>query len=191
MHESMLERQSRVSRKTANACSLWFLYSGSRWSTHQEVLMGRNLVCEWQRVQLQPAIDNNPIQLHVPDKNAVPDHGSLFDMRLVLSICFSLFEPAVELLRIEMPERSSGFRRCDRDVGHARLQRRDSHPQLPSSILCSLRSRIRCKYPHAGLAHHAYTVRDVSLHHRLSGQMRRCHAGTSDSVEALSAFSGN
>lgn len=44
--------------------------------------MDRNLVCEWQRVQLQPAIDDNHVQLHVPDKNAVPDHGSLFDITL-------------------------------------------------------------------------------------------------------------
>jgi hypothetical protein len=71
--------------------------------------MDRNLVCEWQRVQLQPTIDDNPIQLHVPDKNAVPDHGSLFDMTLVLSIGFSLFELAVELLRIESLNEAVAF----------------------------------------------------------------------------------
>jgi hypothetical protein len=35
--------------------------------------MDRNLVYEWQRVQLQPGVDDNHVQRHVPDKNAVPD----------------------------------------------------------------------------------------------------------------------
>jgi hypothetical protein len=78
-HESVLERQSRVSRKAANACSLKFLYSGSRGYTHQEVLMDRNPVYEWQRVQLQPAVDDNHVPLHVPDKNAVREYVSLFE----------------------------------------------------------------------------------------------------------------
>jgi hypothetical protein len=109
MHECLLEQQSRVSPRAANARSLWFLYSGSHRYTHQKVLMDRNLVCEWQRVQLQPAIDDNHVQLHVPDKNAVPDHGSLFDITLVLTIGFSLFELGIELLRIESLNEAVAF----------------------------------------------------------------------------------
>jgi hypothetical protein len=63
--------------------------------------MSRNPVYEWQRVQLQRAMDDNHVQLHVPDKNAEPEYASLFDMALALTIGFSLFELAVELLRIE------------------------------------------------------------------------------------------
>ncbi|MDB5781888.1 MAG: hypothetical protein JWQ50_1803 [Caballeronia mineralivorans] len=37
--------------------------------------MGRNLVCEWQRVQFQPAVNDNHVHRHVLDKNAVPDYG--------------------------------------------------------------------------------------------------------------------
>jgi hypothetical protein len=75
MHECLLEQQARVSRKAANACSLWTLYSGSHRYTHQEVLMDWNLVYEWQRVQLQPAVNDNHVQRHLLDKNAVPDYG--------------------------------------------------------------------------------------------------------------------
>jgi hypothetical protein len=42
--------------------------------------MDRNLVYEWQRMQ------HHHVQRHVPDKNAVPDYASLFDMTLVLPI---------------------------------------------------------------------------------------------------------
>ena len=37
--------------------------------------MDRNLVCEWQRVQFQPAVNDNHVQRHLLDKNAVPDYG--------------------------------------------------------------------------------------------------------------------
>lgn len=51
--------------------------------------MDRNLPDKWQSVSLQSSVDE------------VPDYATLFDMTLVLTIVFSLFELAVELLRIE------------------------------------------------------------------------------------------
>jgi len=71
--------------------------------------MDRNLVYEWQRVQLQPAVNDKHVQRHVLDKNAVPDDASLFDMTLALTIGFSLFELAVELLRIESLNEAVAF----------------------------------------------------------------------------------
>jgi len=41
------------------------------------------------------------------------------------------------------------------------------------------RCGIRCRHPHAGLAHHVWIFRDGSLQSRLSGEMCRCHAGAS------------
>jgi hypothetical protein len=51
--------------------------------------MDRNLPDKWQSGPLQSSVDK------------VPDYATLFDMTLVLTIVFSLFELAVELLRIE------------------------------------------------------------------------------------------
>ncbi|SAL62555.1 hypothetical protein AWB74_03229 [Caballeronia arvi] len=51
--------------------------------------MDRNLPDKWQSVPLQSAVDE------------VPDYATLFDMTLVLTIAFSLFELAVELFRSE------------------------------------------------------------------------------------------
>ncbi len=51
--------------------------------------MDRNRPDKWQSVPLQSSVDE------------VPDYAALFDMTLVLTIVFSLFELAVELLRIE------------------------------------------------------------------------------------------
>jgi hypothetical protein len=51
--------------------------------------MDRDFADEWHRVPLQSCIDE------------VPDHASLFDMTLGVTIVFSLFELAVELLRIQ------------------------------------------------------------------------------------------
>lgn len=146
------------------------------------MLIDTNLVYEWQRAYLQSAVQDNYLEHHVTDKNMVSHSSSLFDITLVLTVGFSLFELAVELLRIETLGRSSCFRCCVRDLDRPRLLCGSSYPQLPSSILHSLRSRIRCKRPHAGVAHHAYAVGDVSLYARLSGQMRRFHDGASDSV---------
>ncbi|MFM0055932.1 hypothetical protein PQR64_09940 [Paraburkholderia phytofirmans] len=51
--------------------------------------MDRNLPDKWQNAPLQSSV------------HEVPDYATLFDMTLVLTIVFSLFELAVELLRIE------------------------------------------------------------------------------------------
>jgi hypothetical protein len=63
--------------------------------------MDRNRVYEWQRVQLQSAVADNHVQRNAPGENTVPDYASLFYMTLALTIGFSLFELALDLLRIE------------------------------------------------------------------------------------------
>jgi hypothetical protein len=63
--------------------------------------MDTNLVYEWQRAYLQSAVQDNYLEHHVTDKNMVSHSSSLFDITLVLTVGFSLFELAVELLRIE------------------------------------------------------------------------------------------
>jgi hypothetical protein len=63
--------------------------------------MDRNLAYKWQSVPLQASVDDNHVQRHLPVMNRGPDYATLFDMTLVLTIVFSLFELAVELLRIE------------------------------------------------------------------------------------------
>jgi hypothetical protein len=63
--------------------------------------MDRNLPYKWQSVPLQSSLNDNHVLRRLPARNAVPDYATLFDMTLVLTIVFSLFELAVELLRIE------------------------------------------------------------------------------------------
>jgi hypothetical protein len=63
--------------------------------------MDRDLAYEWQSVPLPSAVDDNHLQRHAPAMNTVPDYAALFDMTLLLTIVFSPFELAVELLRIE------------------------------------------------------------------------------------------
>src|ERR1700758_1180676 len=65
---------------------------GGHWHTHWEVSMDRNLVDESQRVHFQSAVHDIPVEGHMPDKSAVRHHPSLFDMTLVLTVGFSLFE---------------------------------------------------------------------------------------------------
>jgi hypothetical protein len=62
--------------------------------------MDRNLVREWQSMQFQSAVDAIPFQRQVTGKNPGIDYASLFYTALGLTIGFSLFELAVELLRI-------------------------------------------------------------------------------------------
>ncbi|MFM0336818.1 hypothetical protein [Paraburkholderia fungorum] len=63
--------------------------------------MDWNPVYKWQSMHFQSAVHDKHAERHVPDRNAVPHCPSLFDMTLVLTVGFSLFELAVELLRIE------------------------------------------------------------------------------------------
>jgi hypothetical protein len=65
------------------------------------VLTDTNLLDERQRVRFQSAVHDNHLERHVTDKNTVPQYSPLLDMTLVLTVGFSFFELAVELLRIE------------------------------------------------------------------------------------------
>jgi hypothetical protein len=63
--------------------------------------MDRNRLYEWERMQLKSVVGENHVQGHVPDKKTVLDYASLLYTTLALTIGLSLFELAVELLRIE------------------------------------------------------------------------------------------
>lgn len=71
--------------------------------------MDRNLVDEAQRVHFQSTVHDIHVECHVPDKSAVRHYPSLFDMTLVLTVGFSLFELAIELLRIESLNEALAF----------------------------------------------------------------------------------
>ena len=71
--------------------------------------MDRNLVYEWQRVHFQSAVRDSHLEHDVIDKNTVPRYSSLYGITLVLTVGFSLFELAVELLRIESLNEAVAF----------------------------------------------------------------------------------
>lgn len=148
--------------------------------------MDRNLAYKWQSVPLQSSVDDNHVQRHLPARNTVPDCATLFDMTLVLTIVFSLFELAVELLRIESLIEVVALvaatavwttLACGAEVFISSALLR-FYVLFSAGFVASILMLVS----HIMLA----PFRDGSLQHRLSGQIRRCHADASDPAEAVS-----